>query len=214
MREALLPLAESVADGTAVDWDEAARQAPPEDQGFVRQLGVLAKLTEIHRTLSDALGEAVLPFVARRSQAAPAIGTWAHLTLLERLGGGTYGEVYRAWDRQLEREVALKLLRGVHGVGDDPETSRITREGRLLARVRHPNVITVHGVDAHDNRVGLWMELVRGVTLEQQLAASGPFSAREAAAIGIDLCRALAAIHAAGLIQRDVKAQNVMRSDC
>ena len=64
MREALLPLAESVADGTVVDWDEAARQAPPEDQKFVRQLGVLAKLTEIHRTLSDAPGEAVLPFVA------------------------------------------------------------------------------------------------------------------------------------------------------
>jgi serine/threonine-protein kinase len=213
MREALLPLAESVADGTAVDWDEAARQAPPEDQGFVRQLGVLAKLTEIHRTLSDAPGEAVLPFVARRSQAAPAIGTWAHLTLLERLGGGTYGEVYRAWDRQLEREVALKLLRGVHGVGDDPETSRITREGRLLARVRHPNVITVHGVDVHDGRVGLWMELLRGQTLEQVLNTRGAFGAREAALVGIDLCRALAALHAAGLLHRDVKADNVIRED-
>src|SRR4051812_42389118 len=57
------------------------------------------------------------------------------------------------------------------------------------------------------------MELVRGVTLEQQIAAHGPLSAREAAAVGIDLCRALAAIHAAGLIHRDVKAQNVMRED-
>src|SRR5262249_19921060 len=82
-----------------------------------------------------------------------------------------------------------------------------------LARVSHPNVIAVHGVNVHESRVGLWMELVRGVTLEQHLVASGPFSAREAAAIGIDLCRALAAIHAAGLIHRDVKAQNVMRAD-
>jgi len=212
MREALLPLAESVADGTAVDWDAAASQAAPEDRAFVRQLGVLAKLTEIHRTLSDTSGDTVVPFAARRSQAAPAIGTWAHLTLLERLGGGTYGEVYRAWDRQLEREVALKLLRA-QGVGDDPETSRITREGRLLARVRHPNVITVHGVDVHEGRVGLWMELLRGQTLEQQLNTRGAFGAREAALVGIDLCRALAALHAAGLLHRDVKAENVIRED-
>src|SRR5205814_875914 len=63
----------------------------------------------------------------------------------------------------------------------------------------------------HDERVGLWMELLRGATLEQQLAAHGSFSAREATLVGIDLCGALAAIHAAGLIHRDVKAQNVMR---
>jgi TolB-like protein/Tfp pilus assembly protein PilF len=213
MRESLLPLAESLADGTAVDWDEAAKQAAPEDQAFVRQLGVLAKLTEIHRTLSETSEETAVPFAARRSQAAPAIGTWAHLTLLERLGGGAYGEVYRAWDRQLEREVALKLLRGVQGFKDDPETSRITREGRLLARVRHPNVITVHGVDVHEGRVGLWMELLRGQTLEQLVTTRGALSAREAALVGIDLCRALAALHAAGLLHRDVKAENVIRED-
>src|SRR5204862_4304214 len=186
--------------------------AAPEDRALVNQLGVLAKLTELHRTLADGPA-APLPGAVRRSQIAPAIGTWAHLTLLERLGGGTFGEVYRAWDRQLEREVALKLLKGVPGQGDDPEPSRITREGRLLARVRHPNVITVHGVDVHEGRVGLWMELLRGQTLEQQLNTRGAFGAREAALVGIDLCRALAAIHAAGLLHRDVKAENVIRED-
>src|SRR6185437_5147759 len=90
---------------------------------------------------------------------------------------------------------------------------RIAREGRLLARIRHPNVITVHGVEIHEGRVGLCMELVRGTTLEDVLRKRGSFSAREAALVGIDLCRALAAIHAAGLIHRDVKAQNVMRED-
>jgi serine/threonine-protein kinase len=220
MREALLALAESVADGTSVDWETAASQAAPEDRAFVRQLRVLAKLTEVHTTLSEGPGPAVAPAAARRSHATPAIGAWAHLTLLERLGGGTYGEVYRAWDRQLEREVALKLLRGAGpstslgaGGDDDPETSRITREGRLLARVRHPNVITVHGVDVHEGRVGLWMELLRGQTLEQLLHTRGAFGAREAAPIGIYLCRALAALHAAGLLHRDVKADNVIREE-
>src|SRR5262249_33887329 len=142
--------------------------------------------------------------------AAPAIGSWAHLELIERLGGGTFGEVYRAWDRHLEREVALKLLRAERA-DEDLNTSRIANEGRLLARVRHANVVCVHRVAVHDERVGLWMELVRGITLEEQLVASGPLSASEAALIGIDVCRALASIHAAGLIHRDVKAQNVMR---
>src|SRR4051812_1723247 len=151
--------------------------------------------------------------MARKTAAAPAIGSWAHLTLLERLGGGTFGEVYRAWDRHLEREVALKLLKDLQDATEDPQTSRIAREGRLLARVRHPNVITVYGVAVHDRRVGLWMELLRGQTLEQLLGTRGPLSAREAALVGIDLCRALAAIHAAGLLHRDIKAQNVIRED-
>src|SRR5262249_42154281 len=98
-------------------------------------------------------------------------------------------------------------------VEEDLNTSRIANEGRLLARIRHTNVVCVHGVAVHEQRVGLWMELVRGATLEEQLARNGPLSAREAALIGIDLCRALAAIHGAGLIHRDVKAQNVMRED-
>ena len=208
----LLKLAESIADGSPIDWEAAEASASHEEKAVIRELRILSNLAVLHRSLpTDSMGGPGGSFV-RRDSAAPAIGNWAHLTLRERLGGGTFGDVYRAWDRHLEREVALKLLR-VDTAADDLSTSKIANEGRLLARIRHQNVITVHGVDAHDNRVGLWMDLVRGATLEQQLAAHGPFSAREAAAIGIDLCRALSAIHAAGLIHRDVKAQNVMRED-
>ena len=209
---ALLPLAESIADGTPIDWAAAEAGANGRDLALIRQLRVLSDLAGLHRSLPAADDETPVPGSTRRTLAAPAIGSWAHLALIERLGGGTFGDVYRAWDRHLEREVALKLLRADEAF-DDLHASRIAREGRLLARVRHANVIAVHGVDAHDGRVGLWMELVRGVTLEQQIAAHGALSAREAAAVGIDLCRALAAIHAAGLIHRDVKAQNVMRED-
>ena len=209
---ALLPLAESIADGAPVDWDAVEADASRDEQAVIRQLRILSNLAGLHRSQPSDPQGAPSPSAARRSAAAPAIGSWAHLALIERLGGGTFGDVYRAWDRQLEREVALKLLRADESM-DDLRASRIAAEGRLLARVRHPNVVTVHGVAAHEQRVGLWMELVRGATLEQQLAAHGALSAREAALVGIDLCRALAAIHAAGLIHRDVKAQNVMRED-
>src|SRR4051794_14659554 len=209
---ALLSLAESIADGAPIDWDAVEAGAGERDRVLIGQLRVLSDLAGLHRSLPAAVSEPRGAAPERRPLAAPAIGNWAHLALLERLGGGSFGDVYRAWDRHLERDVALKLLRADEST-DDLHASRIAQEGRLLARVRHANVITVHGVDAHDGRVGLWMELVRGVTLEQQIAARGPLSAREAAAVGIDLCRALAAIHAAGLIHRDVKAQNVVRED-
>jgi eukaryotic-like serine/threonine-protein kinase len=205
----LLPLAESIADGSAVDWEAAEARATSDERAIIQQLRVLSNLAGLHRSMPRHA--AARPPLLSRVSNAPAIGSWGHLALLERLGGGTFGDVYRVWDNHLEREVALKLLRIDDAV--DLQASRIATEGRLLARVRHPNVITVHGVDVHDQRVGLWMELVRGATLEQRLHEHGPFSAREAALVGIDLCRALAAIHAAGLIHRDVKAQNVMRED-
>jgi TolB-like protein/tRNA A-37 threonylcarbamoyl transferase component Bud32/Flp pilus assembly protein TadD len=205
----LLSLAESIADGAAVDWAAMEARAGSGDRGVVRQMRVLAELSTLHRSLPQLpvrLTEAPRP----RSSSAPAIGRWGHLDLIARIGGGASGDVYRAWDRHLEREVALKLLR-IPEESDDPFTSRIVTEGRLLASVRHPNVVAVHGVMEHDGRVGLWMELVEGSTLEEVIAASGPFGAGEAALVGVDLCRALAAIHRAGLVHRDVKTQNVIR---
>ena len=88
---------------------------------------------------------------------------------------------------------------------------RLLEEARRLARVRHTHVVQVYGAEQHDGRVGLWMELVRGESLEQTVQTRGVFGAREAALIGLDLCAALAAVHGAGLLHRDVKAQNVMR---
>ena len=80
-----------------------------------------------------------------------------------------------------------------------------------MARVRHPNVVTVYGAERIDGRVGLWMELVEGPTLELELETRGPFPADEIVKVGIDLARALGAVHRAGLLHRDLKAQNVMR---
>jgi tetratricopeptide (TPR) repeat protein len=132
------------------------------------------------------------------------------LNLVEKVGQGAFGEVYRAFDTTLEREVALKLLLP-RGEGRDSEAKALLREARAMARVRHPNVVSIYGVDTRDGRSGFWSDFVRGKTLSAILADEGPFGAREAALIGIDVCKAAGAVHAAGLLHGDIKTGNVMR---
>ncbi len=129
--------------------------------------------------------------------------------MLERIGRGAFGDVYRAWDSRLDREVALKLLPADLAVSNQLAAS-IIEEGRQLARVRHPNVVTIYGAERIADRVGLWMEYIDGRTLHQLVDDGRRFSPREVAAIGQALCGAVAAVHAAGLLHRDIKAQNVM----
>jgi serine/threonine-protein kinase len=130
--------------------------------------------------------------------------------VIDKVGRGGFGAVYRAWDGTLEREVALKLIPTSNRVVD---VSRARKEAQRLARVRHPNVVTIHGADLHDEHFGLWMELIHGSTLRDLLRVQGTMSAQEAASIGIDLCHAVAAVHRAGLLHGDIKASNVMREE-
>jgi serine/threonine-protein kinase len=139
----------------------------------------------------------------------PGLGMWGALRLIEEIGHGGFGRVYRAWDSVLAREVALKIIRPPEP--NDKVLSAVLREGQLLARVRHANVVTIHGAQQIGEEVGLWMEFVRGRTLAAIVKQDGPRAANEAAIVGISLCQALAAVHQAGVIHRDVKAHNVMR---
>jgi len=139
---------------------------------------------------------------------------WGKLRIRRQLGAGSYGQVFLAYDPDLEREVALKLYRPVEAdsASDARQAvKRLLKEGRLMARVRHPNVVTVHGAAEHNGRVGIWMDYVEGRNLSEWIHDHGTLSAQEAVLIGRDLCRALAAVHAGGIIHQDVKAQNVMR---
>lgn len=206
---ALIRLAESVADGRDVDWASVASSARAEDQALVSQLRIVAGIATLHRSFHEAgsMGSA-RSGPARQGE----IDRWGHFAILEPVGAGSFGEVYRAWDMQLKREVALKLLRA-GGAELEKLADRVLREARLLARVKHSSVVQVFGADSHDGRVGFWMEFIRGTALEELLRKHGPFGPREAMLIGLDVCGALAAVHRAGLVHRDVKAQNVMREE-
>ncbi|HKQ97662.1 MAG TPA: serine/threonine-protein kinase [Candidatus Polarisedimenticolia bacterium] len=173
-------------------------------------LATPAAATPATPDMSEEAAAAAAAAPATPHMPPPPFDHWGPLRIIGRLGHGGAGEVYRAHDPSLQRDVALKLPRGV-GDADDTAGRRFLEEARRLARVRHPNVLVVHGADRHDGRVGLWADLLDGETLETILARQGPFGAEEAALVGVDLCRALAAVHGAGLIHQDVKTTNVMR---
>lgn len=189
--EPLLDVATALADGTAVDWESAA-------EGLTND--------EDRRLLAE------LRFIAGMAHSAPGElsgRSWGPLRIIEHIGHGTFGDVYRAWDSRLDREVALKILRRKERA-DQARASTVVDEGRLLARVRHPNVVTVYGAERIAGQVGVWMEFVHGKTLEQELRDRGPFDVDRVVRIGIELAGALSTVHRAGLIHRDVKAQNVL----
>jgi eukaryotic-like serine/threonine-protein kinase len=193
-------LAEAISDGDAVDWAAAGSQASPSDRRVLDALKVVSEIAGLHRTMPPSAGE--------RPAELFAGDVWSHLTLREVIGRGAYGVVYRAWDPQLDREVALKLI---SESAQRDQAMIVVDEGRLLAKVRHRGVVTVFGAARADGFAGLWMELIQGATFEEIIQQQGRFSAREAALFGAEVCEALAAVHSAGLLHRDVKAQNVMR---
>jgi serine/threonine protein kinase len=140
----------------------------------------------------------------------PAISigpTWGPFDIIREIGRGGFGTVYLVWESKLERVVALKLLHHVDGA------SAVVHEGRMLAHAEHPNIVRALGADEHEGRVGLLMEYIQGVTLKEYLQRNGTLGAHEASGIGIYLCQAIAAVHRAGLLHRDIKVHNVMRED-
>src|SRR5579871_2987973 len=124
------------------------------------------------------------------------------------LGAGGMGEVYRARDSRLERDVAIKVLpQGT--LVDEAARHRFKREALALAKVNHPNIATVYDVGEQDGRDFLVMEYVAGETLAEKLK-SGPLPAKEAIALGAEIADALDESHARGVVHRDLKPGNII----
>jgi serine/threonine protein kinase len=139
------------------------------------------------------------------------IGTaLGHYRIVEKIGEGGMGEVYRAHDERLDRDVAIKVL--PEAVASDPDRlARFEREAKLLASLNHPNIATVHGLEEEKSLRFLVMELVGGESLAG-VVARGPIPFDETLPIALQIARALESAHEHGIIHRDLKPANVMVS--
>jgi TolB-like protein/cytochrome c-type biogenesis protein CcmH/NrfG len=132
--------------------------------------------------------------------------TLSHYRLLEQIGAGGMGVVYRARDERLERDVALKVL-PQGALADEPSRKRFRKEALALSRLNHPNIAVVHDFDTQDGTDFLVQELIPGLTLSEMVLA--PLSEREIINLGSQLCEGLAAAHEQGVVHRDLKPENV-----
>ena len=127
--------------------------------------------------------------------------------IVELLGAGGVGEVYRVRDPRLDRDVALKFLHEEYSA-DPMEAARFTREAKLAASLRHTNIIVIHDVGVHEGRPFLVMELLEGTTLRHRLGGRA-LPAAELVKLGTQIARALEAAHAKQIVHRDLKPENV-----
>jgi serine/threonine protein kinase len=135
----------------------------------------------------------------------------AHYRITAAIGAGGMGEVYRATDTKLGRDVAIKVLPSV--TASDPDRrQRFEQEARSASALNHPNILTIHDIGETDGVIYIAMELVDGRTLRELLAPGEPLPTKKLLDIGVQAAEGLAKAHDAGIVHRDLKPENLMVS--
>jgi eukaryotic-like serine/threonine-protein kinase len=199
----LADLGEQQRRGLPVDVDAAARENPD----LADELRALWAMAQFAAFALPATTAPTLPLVSANPLAPDSFGDYE---VISELGRGGMGVVYKARQRSLDRPVALKMMREARlSSGDD--RARFRAEAEAVARLKHPNIVTVYEVGDRDGLPYIVMEYVEGRTLGQRLA-EGPLPAKEAVRIVAQVSRAVQHAHERGILHRDLKPANIMLS--
>ena len=200
--DALQALLEQVEQGRTVHWAEVSSQHPD----LVDELRELVGAAQLAQALGRPPSGATLGFATQIASAAPT--GFADYEDLTEIGRGGMGVVYRAHQRSLNRDVALKMMvRGVFASPDD--LRRFRTEAESAAKLTHPHIVSVYEVGEQAGLPYFSMQLIDGETLAERISRN-PLPPREAAALLIPVCRAIAYAHRSGVLHRDMKPSNIL----
>ena len=185
-------MAEAAADGRdIVDHDANL------DSEFLDAFKLISKIKKSFANASEVYND--LPPIHSGDR-------WGHLTIIEKIGAGGMGLVFKAYDEILDRLVAVKFLNTKSSAFTSSEA--FIAEARRIAKVRHPNVLAIHGANTHADLTGFWAELIQGRTLDQHIEKGLDWS--QLLQLADDLSNALAIIHENQIVHGDIKPLNIM----
>jgi TolB-like protein/tRNA A-37 threonylcarbamoyl transferase component Bud32/Flp pilus assembly protein TadD len=181
-------------------------EACSSDHAMRREIESLLEHENLARGFLESDGSGAQPAAAPRDpvSAGERIGPY---TVMDLVGAGGMGEVYKARDQRLDRHIAIKFLSRRMAI-DAASLERFEREARAASALNHPNICTLHDVGEFQGRPYLVMELLEGQSLKERIVKS-PLSAPEVASIAQQVCAALQAAHAKGIVHRDIKPANI-----
>jgi|SRR5579883_43523 len=203
--------------GRVVDIDAVARDHP-DLADELRELWAVAQFAQIARKppptvaiISNGPLTSSYPGDATTQTATTLPREFGDFELLEEIGRGGMGVVYKARQKSLNRLVALKMVREAH-LATDADRARFRTEAESAAKLKHPNIVTVYEVGTFDGQAYLCMEFVDGQTLAEKIRADGPLPPRDAAHLVAVIARAVERANAFGIIHRDLKPSNILLS--